>query len=234
MNPKLLVTRGKAAVIASLSQYHPVVIDGMGSYDPRDPTPVAETILSNMKAHWEARNLSDRPKLLIIQGDPREDRGISAITHLVADKMDVSRALICLDEHIADYHARDADRSNVSMEFRYSDFVRILEDEELGSFQALEQKIDQLLQKKNILREEIGKLPLKDYFKDFALLQEVTKAACRQICGDITVAHTQSHINEFSVTSFCKAGIELGLVSEENMVYYGQQETFEFDEIDKW
>ena len=234
MNPKLLVTRGQAAVVASLSRYHPIVIEGMGSYDPRDPTPVAETIVSNLQAHWESKQqCNDKPMILIIQGDPKEDRGVSAITPIVAEKMGVSRALICLDEDIADYHSRDADRSNVSMEFRYSDLVEIMEDGDPGSFNALEQRIEQDLQTKNQQRKEIGKPPLKDYFKDFALLQEVTKAACRQICADITVAHTQSHINEFSVTSFYTAGIELGLIEEADMVYYGQEESFDFDTIDK-
>jgi hypothetical protein len=195
-----------------------------------DPTMVAENLVQNLEEHWKTKD-SDKPKLLIIQGNPLDDRGISAITPRVADMLGISRALICLDVNIADYHCRDANRSHVSMDFRYSDFVKILEDGESGRFESLEQRINQYLAKKNEQREQIGKSPLKAYLKDFALLQDVTKAACRQICGEITVAHTQIHINEFSVTSFYTAGIEPGLLEEKEMVYC--QETFNFDEIDK-
>lgn len=238
MNPKLLVTRGKAAIVASLSRYHPIVIEGMGAYDPREPTQVAETILDNCREHWETNSSSsitssNKRKLLIIQGDPLQDRGISAITPKVADRLGISRALVCLDEDIADYHSENADRSNVAMEFRYSDFVQILEDGPPGSYEALERRIGQDLAAKNEKRQELGKPPLKDYFRVFALLQEVTKAACRKVCGEITVVHTQSHISEFSVTSFFTAGIELGLIEEEDMVYYGQEEYFDFDKIDR-
>lgn len=233
MNPKSLPTRGQAAIIASLSRYHPIVIEGMGAYDPREPNTVAETILKNCQVHWQTRVPSEKPKLLITQGDPLKDRGISAITPHVAAGLGIARGLVCLDEDVAEYHSENADRSNVIMEFRYSDFVQILDDSQPGIIRKLEDRIDQLLAQKNDRRKELGKSPLKDYFRDFALLQEVTKAASRLICGEITVGHTQAHISEFSVTSFFEAGIGCGLVEEEDVVHYGVEESFDFDTIDK-
>jgi hypothetical protein len=239
-NPKaLLVTGGQTAIAAALSKFHPVVIEGMGNYDPRDPTLVAENIHADLQEHWKQQNVIDitkkkKAKLVIVQGDPLRDRGISAITPQVANLLGVPRGLVCLDEEIAGYHAADADRENVTMEFRYSDLVQLLEDERPGVVQTLEEQIDRQLEEKNRKRGALNKPPLKDYFRDFAMLQEVTKAACRQVCGELTVAHTQSHISEFSVTSFYKVGLELGLVDElTDMVYYGTEECFDFDLIDK-
>ena len=76
---------------------------------------------------------------------------------------------------------------------------------------ALEQAIDSALAEKNQQREHEGKEPLQSYYRDFALLQEVTKAACNMICGDLTVAHTSADISPFSVTSFYQVGLDLGL-----------------------
>lgn len=236
MNPKkLLVRGGKTAITAALSKFHPVFIEGMGGYDPRDPVTVAKNVYSDLQSHWSGRQPPiTKPKLVVIQGDPLEERGISAITPEVSKMLDVSRGLVCLDDDIADYHSPNADRTNVSIEFRYSDLVQILESERPGVMASLEDRIDQYLKEKNAKRKTMDKPPLKDYFRDFALLQEVTKAACRQICGELTVAHTQNHIYEFSVTSFYKAGLELGLVDEEtDMVYYSRGEEFDFEKIDK-
>ena len=65
-----------------------------------------------------------------------------------------------------------------------------------------------------------GKSALQSYYRDFALLQEVTKAACHMICGDLTVAHTSAEISPFSVTSFYQVGLELGLVGTDQIVAY--------------
>ena len=208
----------------------------MGNYDPRDPLVVAENIYSDLQSHWKQRgtDLITKPKLVMIQGDPLQERGISAITPHVSNLLGVSRGLVCLDEDIADYHSPNADRTNVTIEFRYSDLVQILELERPGIVTRLEEQIDEYLKDKNSKRQAMNKPPLKDYFRPFALLQEVTKAACRQVCGELTVAHTQSHISEFSVTSFYKAGLDLGLVDESaDMVYYSQEEEFDFEQIDK-
>lgn len=205
------------ALLLSLSQYHPVVIEGMGGYDQRDPALVAAEVSERLMVHWGQMPIQ-KPKLLITQGDPLEERGISAITPLVAARFGWSRGLVCLDEKIAKYHSPNADRDNVILEVKYSQLADVLNDSQPGLMKRLEGAIDERIDRKNQKRRAAGKSPLKDYFRDFALLQEVTKAACSHLCQGITVAHTSSGINEFSVTSFFTVGLELGLVDPENMV----------------
>ncbi|AFP32206.1 hypothetical protein MRBBS_3270 [Marinobacter sp. BSs20148] len=84
--------------------------------------------------------------------------------------------------------------------------------------ERLERAIEDRIDRKNQKRKALGENPLKDYFRDFALLQEVTKAACSHLCRGITVAHTSSEISEFSVTGFYTVGLELGLVDPDDMV----------------
>jgi hypothetical protein len=203
----------------------------MGYYDPRDPDTVAKHIHEQLLQHWESKEDCTKPKLIITQGDPLADRGISAITPRLADLLGVPRCLIVLDEEIAEYHSPNADRNNVVLEYKYSQMTSVLEE---GTLIELEARIDHLLVEKNRKRTELlNKPPLKDYFRDFACLQEVTKAACRVICGDLTVAHTAKTISEFSVTSFCQAGLDLGLVNREQMVAYKIKEELDFEKIDK-
>lgn len=205
--------------LTSLSQYHPVVIEGMGGYDPRDPALVASQVSEQLKSHWDRRPVS-KPKLIVIQGDPLEERGISAITPRVASELGVSRGLVCLDEDIADYHAPNADRHNVILEVRYSQLAAVLNERHPDITEQLRQAVEKRIDGKNRKRREMDKAPFKDYFRDFALLQEVTKAACYQLCGDITVAQTSNHIHEFSVSSFYIIGLELGLLYQDQMVDY--------------
>ena len=96
----------------------------------------------------------------------------------------------------------------------------------------LEERVDAHIEAKNRRRDELGKPFLKPYFKDYAMLQEVTKAAFKSACGDITVAHTAQTISDFSVTSFYEVGLELGLLGEEHYVPYGVYDHLEFDKID--
>ena len=206
-----------SSVIDRLAAYHPIVIEGMGGYDSRSPETVAETIVAQLNAHWHDRPYS-KPPLLVIQGDPLEPRGISAITPLVAKTLGIGRGLVCLDAHIADYHAPNADRANVHLECWYSELTSVLNDRQPGIVAALEAEVDAELSAKNTRREVAGKPPLKDYYRDFALLQEVTKAACRVISGEITIAHTSAEISDFSVTSFYTVTRCLELISAEEMV----------------
>lgn len=229
MVSKTMVTN----LFLALSKYHPVVIEGMGSYDPRDPAIVAKQIASRLQLHWQDEKPVDKPKLIITQGDPLAERGISAITPGVASEFGLERALVILDDHIAPHHSPNADRDNVIMEFQYSQLVGILNENEKDIIFKLEAVVDQHIEEKNKKRAKIGKPPLKDYFRDFALLQEVTKAACRQICGDITVVHTAHEISEFSVTSFYTAGLELGLVKPGDMVTYGESDELDFEQLEK-
>ena len=202
--------------IESLAQYHPLIIEGMGGYDPRDPEPIARQIVSRLRDRWQGQPLA-KPVILVTQGDPLEERGISAITRHVADELDVSRAMVFLDPDIADYHKPNADHYRVMLEIRYSALTRVLEYGRPRAMSALEQAIDSALAEKNQQRERQGKGALQSYYRDFALLQEVTKAACNMICGDLTVAHTSADISPFSVTSFYQIGLSLGLVNTDHI-----------------
>ena len=207
--------------IESLAQYHPLIIEGMGGYDPRDPEPIARQIVSQLRDRWQAQPLA-KPVILVTQGDPLEARGISAITRHVADELDVSRAMVFLDPDIADYHKPNADHHGVILEMPYSAFAKVLENERLGGMGPLELAVDIALTEKNQQREIEGKEALQSHYRNFALLQEVTKAACNVICGALTVAHTSAEISPYSVTSFYKVGVALGLIgAEQIMPYHG-------------
>ena len=200
-----------------LAQYHPLIIEGMGGYDPRDPEPIARQIASQLRVRWQALPPTE-PVLLLTQGDPIEERGISAITRHVADELGVPRAMVFLDPDIADYHKPNADHHGVILEIPYSALTSLLERERAGVMSTLEQAIDVALAGKDQQRELEGKAPLQSYYRDFALLQEVTKAACNVICGDLTVAHTSTDISPFSVTSFYEVGLAMGLIDAAQIV----------------
>lgn len=208
-----------AEEILTLATYHPLIIEGMGGYDPREPAPVATQIASRLHERWQA-NPPTKPVLLVTQGDPIEDRGISAITRHVADELSVPRAMAFLDSDIADYHKPNADHHGVILEMPYSVLTKLLENKHIGVMSTLEQAIDRALAEKNQQRASEGKDALQSYYRDFALLQEVTKAACLMICGDLTVAHTSAEISPSSVTSFYQVGLDLGLVSADQIVTY--------------
>ena len=209
----------KASPVDSLAQYHPLIIEGMGGYDPRDPEPIALQIASQLRARWQTAP-STKPTMLVTQGDPIEARGISAITRGVAAALELPRAMVFLDPAIADYHKPNADHHGVILKIPYSVFTSLLEGEQPGSVVALERAIDAALEAKNEQREREGKGPMHSYYRDFALLQEVTKATCNRICGEITVAHTSAEISPYSVTSFYEVGVALGLIDVEQIMPY--------------
>ena len=206
-------------MIEELSLYHPLIIEGMGGYDPRDPPPVAAVIAKQLQARWLIEP-APKPILLITQGDPYEPNGISAITRIVADQLNISRALIFLDPGIADYHAPSADRYKVIFEISYSQMVSALQKEQLSIIKNIETAVDDLLAEKNARRLNNERPALPAYYRIFALLQEVTKVSCKQICGGITIAHTSSEISDFSVSSFYRVGLNLGLIDPKEMVPY--------------
>ena len=208
-----------AEKLVTLATYHPLIIEGMGGYDPRDPEPVAKQITSQLRARWQA-DPPTKPVILVTQGDPIEARGISAITRGVAAALELPRAMVFLDPAIADYHKPNADHQGVILEIPYSVLLRFLEGQQPGSIVTLEQAIDAALASKNEQRKREGKGPIQSYYRDFALLQEVTKAACNRICGEITVAHTSAEISPHSVTSFYEVGVALGLVDANQIVPY--------------
>ena len=207
----------KTNSVESLAQYHPLIIEGMGGYDPRDPEPIALQMASQLRARWQA-DPPTKPVILVTQGDPIEERGISAITRGVAAALNLPRAMVFLDPAIADYHKPNADHHGVILEIPYSVLTSLLEGEQPGSIVALERAIDAALAEKDQQRETEGKAPLQGYYRDFALLQEVTKAACNMICGDLTVAHTSAKISPFAVTSFYEVGLELGLIAADQIM----------------
>ena len=207
------------SVIDALAQYHPLIIEGMGGYDPRDAVPVAMQIVSQLRERWREQPPA-KPVILVTQGDPIEERGISAITQHVAEELDIPRAMAFLDPDISDYHKPNADHHGVMLEIPYSLLTTVLESKRLGVISTLKQVIDSALDEKNQQREIEGKGSLQSYYRDFALLQEVTKAACHMICGDLTVAHTSAEISPFSVTSFYEVGVALGLVDAKQIMPY--------------
>jgi|TARA_E500000178_G_scaffold107351_1_gene107070 hypothetical protein len=199
--------------------HHPLFVEGMGGYDTRDPKRVAQDVVESVQSHWRLHPPS-KPPLLIVQGDPLEPRGISAITPLVATELGLERGLIVLDEDIASYHAPNADRDNVVMEARYSQLVERLEEDHPGTVLLIETAVDTLLAEKNKSREHLDKPPLADYYRSFALLQEVSKAALGQLCNELTLVHTSEEIGDFSVTSFYTVCLELGLLTPNNIVAF--------------
>ena len=60
-----------------LSEHHPLVIEGMGAYDSRDPISIASTIYDNLQKRWNKKP-PQKSLILVTQGDPYEERGISA------------------------------------------------------------------------------------------------------------------------------------------------------------
>ena len=212
-----MTTPPKTSPVDVLAQFHPLIIEGMGGYDPRDPEPIARQITYQLRERWQAQPPT-QPVILLTQGDPIEERGISAITRQVADELGVPRAMVFLDPDIADYHKPNADHRGVILETPYSALTSLLERKRAGVMSTLEQAIDAALAEKNRQREIEGKAPLQSYYRDFALLQEVTKAACNVICGDLTVAHTSADISAFSVTSFYAVGLAMGLIDAGQIV----------------
>lgn len=214
-----MTTPPETSQLQTLAQHHPLIIEGMGDYDPREPAPVAANIVAQLHSRWSDRPPT-KPVLLVTQGDPLAQRGISAITRLVADALNVPRALVYLDAHIADYHAPNADRYQVILEVPYSHLVDYLRSEVPGTLNDLEAAVRAELEAKNARRAAQDKPPLKDYFEPFALLQEVTKVACQCHCGEITVAHTSAEMADASVSSFYQIGLALGLLDRANLVAY--------------
>ena len=212
-----MTTPSKTSPVDVLAQYHPLIIEGMSGYDPRDPEPISRQIASQLRKRWQAQPPT-QPVILLTQGDPIEERGISAITRHVADELGVPRAMVFLDPDIADYHKPNADHHGVILEIPYSALTSILERERAGVMGSLEQAVDAALAEKDQQRETEGKAPLQSYYRDFAMLQEVTKAACNVICGDLTVAHTSAEISPFSVTSFYAVGLAMGLIDAGQIV----------------
>ena len=133
--------------IQAFEIYHPLFVEGMGGYDTRDSERIADIVSASVSAHWR-QNSPSKPPLLIIQGDPLEPKGISAITPLVANILQLKRGLIVLDEDLADYHSPNADRNNVVLETRYSEAAAFIEGHRPGTVAKIEGAVDELLAEK--------------------------------------------------------------------------------------
>jgi hypothetical protein len=205
-----------------LSEHHPLVIEGMGAYDSRDPISIASTIYDNLQKRWNKKP-PQKPLILVTQGDPYEERGISAITRCLSDRLGISRILVFLDPSIASYHFSNADRYKVTHEIPMSLLISKLNEEDDSVIPSISSLIDAFLQNKIEKRQGEGKQPLPEYYRDFAMLQEVTKVACKVICGALTVAHTSIDFNEYSVSSFFLVGIELGMIDHSDIVGFSSE-----------
>ena len=219
------VLRTVLSIQTTLTKFHPLLIEGH-SADTRDPSIVATQITNNLKRSWKERNIS-KPIILVTQGDPLTEKGISAITRCVANELGIKRCLVCLDNHIDPEHSILADRHDVLYEVTYSQLVEILNNDKgtNDNIDRLTEAIDSTIARKNAQRKEQGKEPLADWYNKYALLQEVTKSAFKQISGgEVTVAHAHAtdEIREFSVTSFYLVGLELGLIDSQDMVHYNE------------
>ena len=208
--------------VEAFENYHPLFVEGMGGYDTRDPEQVADFVAASVSAHWR-QHAPSKPPLLITQGDPLEPKGISAITPLVANILQLQRGLIVLDEDLADYHSPNADRDTVILETRYSEAAAFIESQRPGTVAKIEDAVDALLAEKNQKRASLGKPPMADYYRIFALLQEVSKASLAALCGELTLVHTSRAIGEFSVTSFGQVGLDLGLMGASNVAPFLDQ-----------
>lgn len=204
-------------VCRDIKDFHPVVIEGMGSYDTRDPNIVTAQLISRLENHWR-NNPFVMERIIVTQGDPPAMRGIAAITKLVAEKLGLSRGIIYLDRDIAHNHLREADRENIIFELKYSHLVETIERHRSGIMERILVAVDIELEKKNHRRKHLGKKPLAKYFRKFALLQEVTKIACKFMCKEMSIIHTATYIDEFSVSSFYTVGLELGIISPNDII----------------
>uniref|UniRef100_A0A7S1YP48 Shikimate kinase n=1 Tax=Ditylum brightwellii TaxID=49249 RepID=A0A7S1YP48_9STRA len=215
--PKLL--QDLLILKATLQQYHPLVIEGH-TKDIRNPSIVASRIVQNLQTRWNSQKMT-KPVLLISQGDPLKERGISAITRNVGVELGIKRFLVCLDEDIFPPHTKNADRHDVIYETKYSLMVDMIRNHHDETFiHNIEEAVDKELYLKNKRSMEQNQQPLADWYRDFALLQEVTKTAVKIAAGEFTLAHTVDDMEEFSVTSFYSVGVELGLYEKDDILPY--------------
>ena len=104
---------------SALKSYHPLFIEGpTEAMDQRCPSEVANILLESLSKHVEDHKIH-KPFLLISQGDPIADTGVSAIMDIVAERLNIQKCLVCLDEEMHPNHAKDTNRNQVKFECRY-------------------------------------------------------------------------------------------------------------------
>ena len=100
----------------------------------------------------------------------------------------------------------------------FSQVVTWLESFSPGTLIQIENEIDALVYRKNCDRAILGQPPLADYFPTFARLQEVSKIALYELCGEMTLVHTSAQVVASSVSSFFKVGLDLGLIDSRYVI----------------
>ena len=172
----------------------------MSGYDPRDPDRVATSVVASVRKHW-VTHPPTKPVLLMLQGDPLTERGISAITRQVANALCVPRALIVLDEAIADYHF-NADRGNVVLETRYSVVAAWFESYKPGILDRVDNGIQALIQEKNRERAASASRHWLTTFHSLRCCKRSLRARFSALCGEMTLVHTSREVVAASVSSF--------------------------------
>ena len=114
--------------------------------------------------------------MIVIQGDPYTEHGISAITRVVSEDLQLPRCLITLDADFDPTHAPNADRLGVTTELSYSAVAASLVPADLDRLSAA---IETALDGKRREREAEGRT-IPSYFLQYALLQEASKAALQR------------------------------------------------------
>ena len=152
--------------------------------------------------------------MLVTQGDPAAERGVAPVARLVATELGVERAVVFLPQEIDPDHYLLSDKEGSAAEVSYADLAALLDEGEAPTaLDQLKDAVDALLHAKNDRRRSEGLRPLADYYKGYAMLQEVTKAGLARLCQGLTVAHSGEPGGD-TVTSFCEAGLALGLYGD--------------------
>ena len=97
----------------------------------------------------------------VTQGDPIEERGISAITRHVAEELGIPRAMAFLDPDIADYHKPNADHHGVILEIPYSVLTEVLESKHLGVMRIWSRRLIALWSRRTSSEQLRAKEPYK-------------------------------------------------------------------------
>lgn len=229
-NTKTQINTRQFQVEQFLRSHHPILIEGPGPSDNRDAQVVASIVIYNIRRHFRLKpNVHDKPLLLITQGDPYVPKGISAISRIVAKELKIDRCLVYLDEEMDESHGKNADRVNVKLDIKYSEIKAMLislnkDESSKGYHDAIVQNV----------KEKMKKYQSSSWVENYALLQEVTKATLKKLCGSITIAHTVARPTDYNVTKFFCVGVDLGLIDKDvDMVKYSC-ELFDLLEEEKY
>ncbi len=195
-----------------LTKYHPILIEGPGPSDERDAKVVASIVLYNIRRHFKLKpRANKKPLLLITQGHPIASTGVSAISRIVAKELKIERCLVYLDEDTDPTHRENADDQNTKHEIKLSEIQSMMLNKSRHDFMRI---VDGVSSKAN-------KYKSSHLDEQFALLQELTKATLKKVCGAVTIAHTLPEPTKHRITKFHCVGIDLGLIDKESdMVKY--------------